>query len=296
MTRSWIGIIIGILVCLVFTTTGFAATLDTQGQGCPPMTCHVNTAKLVSATPAKIVYEFKGVCGIWNPPTETACPPPVNVTVTGEWLIGTKIAHEKIFKPIANTSSIILYSETSSTCPENPWLKAGVACTVTSGNGKPGEKYPRSAALLSSAQRQTLASQQPTNTQILPTPAAPVILTPVQNQKFGFFPSNVKVEVSHNMNYGIQFQFESRNIPPKTGAPEAYKPVAGVTLQNQQTSKGITTGVLIVTKPSQWHFRAMSNFPGAPWSEWREFTVDKLTIAPALQMKEGIQRIPLPAK
>ena len=199
--------------------------------------------------------------------------------------MGTKVAHEKIYKPTGNTASVILYSETSSNCAENPWLKAGVSCTVFSGGTEPGVKYPRSAAVLSSAQRQSLASQQPPNTQILPTPSAPVILSPFQNQKFGFIPANIKINVQHNMNYNIQFQFESRGIPPKSGILEAYKTVAGVTLQNQQTAKGATTGTLVVSNASQWRFRAMSNFPGAPWSEWREFTVDKLSLVPALQLK-----------
>jgi hypothetical protein len=294
MHKSWLRIITGIFVCLAVATAAFAASMDTQGESCGNMSCHVNTVAVKTTTPEKIVYEFTGVCGYWNYSSDVACPPAVNVTVTGEWFMTKKAAHEKIFKPIGNTSSVMLYSETYSNCPENPWLKAGVSCTVYSGSTKPGEKYPRSAVLLSSAQRQSLASQQPSNALAIPTPGAPLILTPVQNQKFGFIPANVKIEVSHNMNYGIQFEFQSRGIPPQGGVPEAYKPVTGVTLQNQQTSKGITTGTLVVTKPGQWLFRTMSNFPGAPWSEWRAFTVDKLTIAPALQMKEGVKRIPLP--
>jgi hypothetical protein len=297
MGKSWIGVFMGVFFCLALATTAFAGSMDTEGESCGDMTCQVHAVAVKTITAVKAVYELKGICGYSGYSSDVACPPNVNVTVTAEWFMGTKVAHEKIFRPLAKSSSVILDSETFSNCPENPWVKAGVVCTVTSGNTKPGEKYPRSAAYLSNAQRQTLATLQPSGATLIPIPAAPVILSPVQNQKFSVIPASVKIEVSHNLNYGVQFEFQSKGIAPRDGGlMEAYKPVKGVTLQNQQTSKGITTGTLVVRNPSQWRIRAMSNFQGAPWSEWRTFTVDKLTLNPSMKMRDNIPRMPLPGK
>ena len=84
MGRSWMGIIAGIFVCLVLATTVFSASLDTQGESCGTMSCHVKSAVLKSLTPDRTVYEFEGSCGYWNYSSDVACPPAVQVKVTGE--------------------------------------------------------------------------------------------------------------------------------------------------------------------------------------------------------------------
>jgi len=282
MRILWLKTVMVILVCLVLVTTGFAATLDTQGEGCGNMSCSVKSAALKSATPEKIVYDFEGSCGYWNASSVAACPPTVQVKATGEWFKNSKVAHEKIFKPIANTSSVILYSETSSNCPENPWLKAGVACNVVSGNTEPGVSYPRSAAVLSSAQRQYLASTQPPNSPILPTPQAPVIVLPTVNQKFVVIPANVKIQVKHDPNYGVNFEFQWKPFS-KPNTPSGFFVTKKVTPTDLKTTYGVTSAAVKIDTKGFWRIRTQSIFPGAPWSNWTVFTVDALTLSPALK-------------
>jgi hypothetical protein len=280
MVKSWMGIITGIFVCLVFATTVLAASLDTQGTGCGTMTCNVNSAVQKSATPEKIVYEFEGACG-YNSSGEVACPPMTQVKATGEWFKSSKVAHEKIYKPIPNTASIILKSETSSNCPENPWIKAGVACTVFSGNTEPGVSYPRSATVLSSAQRQYLASLQPPTTPLFSTPQAPVIISPAQNQKFGFIPATVKIQVKHNPNYGVAFEFKWKPFS-KPNSPPGFFVTRNLTLSNLKTNAGVTTANVTIDKAGKWRIRSQSIFPNAPWSDWTEISVDNITLSPGL--------------
>ncbi|HOO39842.1 MAG TPA: hypothetical protein PK425_01670 [Syntrophales bacterium] len=270
-----------ILFCLFFAAMGSAASLDTQGESCGTMSCSVKSAVLKSVTPEKTVYEFQGTCGYWSS-DKVACPPATQVTATGEWFKNSKIAHEKIYKPIANSSSVILKSETSSSCPENPWLKAGVACNVVSGNTEPGVSYPRSAAVLSSAQRQYLASAQPPDSQILPTPQAPVIVLPTLNQKFVVIPANVKIQVKHNPNYGVNLEFQWKPFP-KPNTPPGFYVTKKLTPANLKTTYGVTTAEVKIDTKGLWRMRSQSIFPGAPWSDWTAFTVDALTLSPALK-------------
>lgn len=58
-----------------------------------------------------------------------------------------------------------------------------------------------------------------------------------------------------------------------------------VTPDNLKTNAGITTGELKIDETGKWRFRAMCNFPGAPWSEWRHFVVDTLSKVPPLEKK-----------
>jgi len=282
MRHVWMETVTVILACLVFAATGFAATLDTQGESCGTMSCSVKSAVLKSATPDKIVYDFEGSCGYWNASSVAACPPTVQVKATGEWFKNSKVAHEKIFKPIANTSSVILYSETSGNCPENPWLKAGVACTVFSGNTEPGVSYPRSASVLSIAQRQYLASTQPPTTPLLSTPSAPVIASPTLNQKFVVIPANVKIQVKHDPNYGVAFEFQWKPFP-KPNTPSGFFVAKKLTPTNLKTTYGVTTAEVKIDTKGSWRIRSQSVFPGAPWSAWTVFTVDALTLSPALK-------------
>ncbi len=277
-------------VCLVLTTTAFSATLDTQGQGCGNMVCNVSSAKQISSAPDKIVYEFEGTCG-YTSSGDVACPPMTAVKATGEWFKSTKVAHEKIYKPIANTSSIILKSETSSNCPENPWIKAGVVCTVFSGATETGVSYPRSAAVLSSAQRQYLASLQPPSSPLLTTPAAPEIQSPYQNQKYGFLPATVKIMVKHNPNYGVAFEFQWKPFT-KPNTPSGFFITKKLTPTNQKTSAGITTADVKIETAGYWRIRSQSVFPGAPWSDWRGFSVENLTLSPGLRMRDDLKKIP----
>ena len=294
MGKLWKYVIVGMLVCLLGGTTTIAATLDTQGQGCGSMVCTVAKAVQTSATPDKIVYEFEGTCG-YTSSGDVACPPMTAVKATGEWFKITKVAHEKIFKPIANTSSIILKSETSSNCPENPWIKAGVACTVFSGATESGVSYPRSAAVLSSAQRQYLASLQPPSSPIIPTPAAPEIQSPNQNQKYGFIPATVKIIVKHNPNSGVAFEFQWKPFT-KPNTPSGFFITKKLTPTNQKTSAGMTTADVKIETAGYWRIRSQSIFPGAPWSDWRAFTVENLTLSPGLKMRDDLKRAPLPGQ
>jgi len=290
MGKSWISILTVMFVCLVLTTTAFSATLDTQGQGCGNMVCNVSSAKQISSAPDKIVYEFEGICG-YTSSGDVACPPMTAVKATGEWFKSTKVAHEKIYKPIANTSSIILKSETSSNCPENPWIKAGVVCTVFSGATESGVSYPRSAAVLSSAQRQYLASLQPPSSPLLTTPAAPEIQSPYQNQKYGFLPATVKIMVKHNPNYGVAFEFQWKPFT-KPNTPSGFFITKKLTPTNQKTSAGITTADVKIETAGYWRIRSQSVFPGAPWSDWRGFSVENLTLSPGLKMRDDLKKIP----
>ena len=295
MKKLWMSILAVMFICLVFTTIAFSATLDTQGQGCGSMICTVANAVQASATPDKIVYEFEGTCGYMSSNEEVACPPMTAVKATGEWFKSTKVAHERIYKPIANTSSVILKSETSSNCPENPWIKAGVACTVFSGATESGVSYPRSAAVLSSAQRQYMASLQPSSSPILPTPGAPEIQSPYQNQKFGFIPATVKITVKHNPNHGVAFEFQWKPVT-KPNTPSGFFITKKLTPTNQKTSAGITTADVKIETAGYWRIRSQSVFPGAPWSDWREFTVDNMTLSPGLKMRDDLKRAPLPGQ
>ncbi len=295
MKKSGVCILMLMFVCLVFTTTAFSATLDTQGQGCGSMICTIAKAVQASATPDKIVYEFEGTCGYSSSNEEVACPPMTAVKATGEWFKSTKVAHERIYKPIANTSSVILKSETSSNCPENPWIKAGVACTVFSGNTESGVSYPRSAAVLSTAQRQYLASMQPPSSPLLTTPAAPEIQSPSPNQKYGFLPATVKIMVKHNPSYGVAFEFQWKPFT-KPNTPSGFFITKKLTPINQKTSAGITTADVKIETAGYWRIRSQSVFPGAPWSDWRGFSVENLTLSPGLKMRDDIKRTPLPGQ
>jgi hypothetical protein len=241
------------------------------------MVCNVVSAKQLSATPDKIVYEFEGTCG-YTSSSDVACPPMTAVKATGEWFKSTKVAHEKIYKPIPNTSSIILKSETSSNCPENPWLKAGVVCAVFSGATESGVSYPRSAAVLSNAQRQYLASLQPPSSPLLTTPSAPEIQSPYQNQKYGFLPATVKITVKHNPNYGVAFEFQWKPFT-KPNTPSGFFVTKKITPTNQKTSAGTTTAEVKIETAGYWRIRSQSIFPGAPWSDWRNFTVDNISVS-----------------
>jgi hypothetical protein len=231
-------------------------------------------------TTSKNTYTFRGEC------TENIGDTAINrwYTINASWNGSTHIAVENLavtFTPGSlgggsHTGSI------SCSCPDDPWINT-VNCELIGKNGnifelegdlvQPIKKYPISADVISSSQKQSLKTELATKGAFLATPQAPVILSPSPNQKFSA-PAQVLIKVQHNPNYDVAFQFQRGDLVSKPNFPNLMGNVQ-IVLSNKEVHDGITTGYLSINKSGRWRVRARCIFPNgnAPWSEWREFVV-----------------------
>ena len=278
MCKVWIGVI-GIVFLMVFSSSAFAVVdLGAKGESCGAMTCTVASAVLKSDLPDRLVYEFTGQCGYPYASGVAACPPSVQVMANGIWYKHTKIAYEKIFSSLGKTSSVTVHSETSSLCPKgNPWLNASFSCSVISGITEPGILYPRSAFLLNNAQRNALANAKSSGS-LYTAPTAPVIVLPAQNTTFVVTPALVKLEIKHNPNYGLNYEFQWKPFTKPNSPPGIFIPKK-MTPSNVKTASGVTTAEVKIDTRGYWRLRAQSVIPGAPWSDWTAFTVENKSVS-----------------
>jgi len=273
MCKVWIGVI-GIVFLMVFSSSAFAVVdLGAKGESCGAMTCTVASAVLKSDLPDRLVYEFKGQCGYPYASGVAACPPSVQVMANGIWYKHTKIAYEKIFSPLGKTSSVTVHSETSSTCSKgNPWLNASFSCSVISGIAETGILYPRSAFVLNNAQRSALANAKSSGA-IYAAPTVPVIVMPAQNTTFVVTPALVKLEIKHNPNYGLNYEFQWKPFN-KPNTPPGLFTTKKLTPSNVKTVSGVTTAEVKIDTSGYWRMRTQSVVPGALWSNWTSFTIE----------------------
>jgi hypothetical protein len=249
-----------------------AATLDTKGQW--SATCKAGTLASHSfdRPNAKASYSFSGQC------VESAGGNVSNriYQVKAGWNGVTKTANEDLSVTFWNGhyAGSVNYS-----CPDDPWLHS-VNCTVT---GKAGDIFnffqigsnPISAGFLSLSQKQSLTAewnQQPA----IATPQAPVILSPGMNQHF-IPPVNVPIKVQHNPALNVAFEFQRSDfVNPPIWANQNVN-------INPKAASGITTGELAVGQPGKWRVRSQNIFPGAPWSNWVEFSAETLKLSPGMK-------------
>jgi hypothetical protein len=257
-----------------------AMTLHPHGD----WTVSCNTGFLESykfdKTTSKNTYTFKGQCG------ESAGESVINrrYQINASWNASTKTASENIsafFSPqgLGTRTGSIFY-----TCPDDPWINT-VNCTITSKAGNIFDlelnlvepiKYPISANFISSSKKHSLKAEWATKGAFLATPEAPFIQSPSPNQKF-FSPVTVHIQVQHNPNYSIAFQFQRAELVSKPNIPNLWGN-EHIVLSNIKVDAGITTGDLSINKPGKWRFRAQCSFANgnAPWSGWTEFSVDTM--------------------
>lgn len=275
MTR--LNVIIGIMIVWVFSVTGmtYAATLNTKGElwGCEPQ-CTVKAVNIKSTTPGKSVYEITGVCYFKPTSGDVACPQAKDTTGIGEWNKQTKQATENLIHPFKGTSSYSPIIKTVSNCPQNPWADPNVKCTLVSkdpSNSKMPGPFPKSAGALTGTQRNAIKQAEGSSGgAYIPTPQAPVIDFPAMGQKF-FLPSKIFLQVRHNQAINVSFEFQHAYLSKKVPSIYAKR---GLAPANIKTHAGVTTAELNITERGRWRVRAVCNFPGAPWSEWRVFDVE----------------------
>ena len=78
----------------------------------------------------------------------------------------------------------------------------------------------------------------------------------------------------------------------KPNTPSGFFITKKLTPTNQKTSAGITTADVKIETAGYWRIRSQSVFPGAPWSDWRGFSVENLTLSPGLKMRDDLKKIP----
>jgi hypothetical protein len=100
----------------------------------------------------------------------------------------------------------------------------------------------------------------------------PEILLPDQHQDFEIAKTPVKIQVKakHDSDYNVIFEFERS----PSGMP-------GYKKENVQSRKlgdirGTTAIQFSTADTGKWRVRARHDKPGAPWSQWREFNVNKV--------------------
>ena len=255
--------------------------LDTEGQG-PAWTCGLDTLTGHTIAMYKHTYKFRSACSAsqgsnaWNFSIET----------TGEWNSDGNTVQKSVGSNPAFTATV------TAKCKVDPWAYPGTVCTnkqfhysVPSSAANDAEyqifqsqleeytkdPFPMTASRLTTVQRQQLVSEI---NQTIPVPGAPQVLLPAADGKAVMFGMNLPVQIKHNNAVGLAWTVQYR--PDATHTWESV-PNTGPWLKDQTTVGGITSGVFNYTKPGQWRFQVVSVFPGAQPSEWRTFSVIKLT-------------------
>ncbi|MBN1255449.1 MAG: hypothetical protein JXA50_09280 [Deltaproteobacteria bacterium] len=100
---------------------------------------------------------------------------------------------------------------------------------------------------------------------------APEILSPDHNMAFtvSAAPVRIKVEAKHEPGYDVVFEFEHR-----TSTRSAYKK-ADVKSIKLRSLRGTSAVEFSTGETGQWRVRAKLDAPGAPWSNWQEFNVNR---------------------
>jgi hypothetical protein len=281
-----------VMVCLFVVTMGnaFAVTMDEEGEArsCT-MRCIVRNVALRSFDAVKSVYEVNGYCSYAPSKPDAACPQNEDVTGNAEWNRQTKQATENIVRRVTGSSALA----TVSSCPENPWAYDNIQCTLVSKNPAtstlPGP-FPKSASLLSSAQKTSLRTGQGAGGAIAASPTgAPLFMSPASNQTFTA-PAKIQVAVSHSPNWPILFEFQWRK-----DAQGTWTDVQGILLDNKKTASGLTGGEFNTSKTGQWRMRAIHNYPNTPYSVWVQVSVEELAMVPkAALTTRGPAGVPAP--
>jgi hypothetical protein len=270
-------LVVGLSISMI-SNSGFCTTLDKKGQWSASCSAGTLTSHNFDKSAMKNTYTFKGQC------VESSGSSVTNrwYNANASWTASNKTAEESLSVTFSNDhlAGTVIY-----TCPDDPWINT-VDCTITGKAGdiftyfQPG-KNPITSTFISSSQKQSLKAEWASKPVILPTPQAPQIASPNPNQAF-LTPAQVQIKVLHNPNYNIAFEFQRAELVSKPNIPNLWG-TQQIVPSNLKTAAGVTTGGLTISQQGKWRFRAQSVFPGAPWSEWREFVVEAVKLTPGLQ-------------